>query len=113
MDLAVVFHPPQPGRRIQADKLMSPRKDPPSKGEELVQAFKGKYTSEHQIVHLELPTIHKSLVVALGHLTIPCISESCLPSSFIDKVNIITPEPVLRDFIVSLNMVETMVISGG
>jgi hypothetical protein len=32
MDLVVVFHPPQPGGRIQADKLVSSRKDPPSGG---------------------------------------------------------------------------------
>jgi hypothetical protein len=32
MDLVVVFHPPQPGRRIQVDKLVSPGKDPPSGG---------------------------------------------------------------------------------
>jgi hypothetical protein len=32
MDLAVVFHLPLPGGRIQAGKLVSPRKDPPSRG---------------------------------------------------------------------------------
>jgi hypothetical protein len=32
MDLVVVFHPPKPGKRIQADKLMSLKKDPPSCG---------------------------------------------------------------------------------
>jgi hypothetical protein len=75
MDLAVVFHPPQPGGRIQADKLMSHRKDPPSGGE-LVQAFMRKYASEHQIIHLELPTMHKPLVVAPERLVILCILES-------------------------------------
>jgi hypothetical protein len=29
-DLAMVFHPPPPGERIQAGKLVLPRKDPPS-----------------------------------------------------------------------------------
>jgi hypothetical protein len=29
MDFAVVFHPSQPGGRIQADKFVSPGKDPP------------------------------------------------------------------------------------
>jgi hypothetical protein len=33
-------------------------------GGELVQAFMEKYTLEHQIVHLELPTMHKPLMVA-------------------------------------------------
>jgi hypothetical protein len=50
----------------------------------------GKYALEHQIIHLELPTMQKSL-------------ESCLPSSFIDKVDIITLELVLRGFVVCLN----------
>jgi hypothetical protein len=72
-------------------------------GGELVQAFTGKYAPEHQIIHLELPTIHKPLVVAPERLLVSCISESCLPSSFIDKVNIITQELVLHDFIVCLN----------
>jgi hypothetical protein len=30
MDLALVFHPPLPGGRIQASKLVSPEKDPPN-----------------------------------------------------------------------------------
>jgi hypothetical protein len=76
MDLAVVFHPPQSGRRIQVSKIVSPRKDPPSRGE---------------------------LVVALERLAVLCISESCMPSSFIDKVDIITSELVLRCLVVCLN----------
>jgi hypothetical protein len=64
---------------------------------ELVQAFSGKYVLEHQIVHLKLPTLHKPLVEAPEHLAVLCISESCLPSYFIDEVNIITPELVLCD----------------
>jgi hypothetical protein len=32
MDLVVVFHPPLPGGRIEASKLVSPGKDPPSVG---------------------------------------------------------------------------------
>jgi hypothetical protein len=72
-------------------------------GGELVCAFTGKYAPEYLIVHLELPTIHEPLVIVLERLMVPCILESCLPSSFIDKVNIITPELVLRSFIVCLN----------
>jgi hypothetical protein len=72
MDLVVVFHPLYPGERIQVGKLVSPEKDPPSGGE-LVCAFTGKYVSEHQIIHLELPTMHKLMVIALEHLTVPCI----------------------------------------
>jgi hypothetical protein len=47
--------------------------------------------------------LHKPLVVAPELLAILCISESYLPSSFIDDVGIIMPELVLRDFIVCLN----------
>jgi hypothetical protein len=68
-----------------------------------VQAFTGKHVPKHQIVHLEMPTMHKPLVVALERLAVPCISESCLPSCFVDKVNIITPELVLHGFVVYLN----------
>jgi hypothetical protein len=64
-----------------------------------VQAFTGKYVLEHQIVHLELPTMCKPLVVAPEHLVVPCISENYLPSAFIDKVNIITPKLVLHGFV--------------
>jgi hypothetical protein len=32
MDLAVVFHLPPTGGRIQANKLVSPKKDPPNEG---------------------------------------------------------------------------------
>jgi hypothetical protein len=53
---------------------------------------------------LELPTMHKLLVVAPECLTVPRISESYLPSYFVDKVDIITLELVLHGFVVCLNM---------
>jgi hypothetical protein len=56
--------------------VVSHGKDPPSEGGGLVQAITGKYVPEHQVIHLELPTIHKPLVVAPECLAIPCISES-------------------------------------
>jgi hypothetical protein len=59
-------------------------------GGELVGTFTGKYVSEHQIVHLELPTMHKSLVIAPECLAVLCILESWLPSSFVNDVDIIT-----------------------
>jgi hypothetical protein len=59
---------------------------------------------EQQIIHPELPAMHKLLMIALKRLVIPCILESCLPSSFINKVDIITPELVLHDFVIFLNM---------
>jgi hypothetical protein len=73
-------------------------------GGELVHYFTGKNVLEHQIVHLELPTMHEPLVIAPKCLMVPCISESCLPSSLINKVDIITPELVLRGFVICLDM---------
>jgi hypothetical protein len=71
----------------------------------------GEYAPEHQIIHLELPTMHELLVIVLERLVVPCISESCLPSSRIDEVDIVAPELVLRGFVVCLDTRETMVIS--
>jgi hypothetical protein len=73
-------------------------------GGELVCAFTGKYEPEHQIVHLELQTMHKSLVIAPERLTVPCILDGYLSSLLVDEIDIITPELVLRDFIVCLDM---------
>jgi hypothetical protein len=72
---------------------------------ELVQVFSGKYAPEHQIVYLELPTMHKPPMIVPERLAVPCISESCLPSCFIDQVDIIVSELVLHGFIVCLNTV--------
>jgi hypothetical protein len=47
--------------------------------------------------------MHKLLVIAPEHLEVPCILESCLPSCFIDQVNIIVTELVLHGFIVWLD----------
>jgi hypothetical protein len=70
---------------------------------ELVCTFIGKYAPLHQIIHLEPPIMHRPLVIVPEGLAVPCISESCLPSSFVDEVDIITPELDLRNFIVCLN----------
>jgi hypothetical protein len=48
--------------------------------------------------------MHKPLVIAPEHLAVLCILESCLPSCFIDLVDIIALELVLRVFIVCLDM---------
>jgi hypothetical protein len=83
--------------------LCHPERTLPAGGK-LVCIFMGKYAPEHQIVHLELPTMHEPLVIAPERLAVPCISESCLSSSFVDEVDIITPELVLCGFVVCLNM---------
>jgi hypothetical protein len=48
--------------------------------------------------------MHKLLMIAPEHLAVPCIFNSRLPSSFIDKVDNITSELVLHGFIVCLDM---------
>jgi hypothetical protein len=73
-------------------------------GGKLVRTFLGKNASDHQIVHLELPATHKSLKIAPECLTVLCILDSCLPSSFVDKVDVITSELVLRGFIMCLDV---------
>jgi hypothetical protein len=47
--------------------------------------------------------MHKPLVVVLEHLVVLCILESFLSCSFIDEVDIITLDLVLRGFVVCLN----------
>jgi hypothetical protein len=57
--------------------------------------------------------MHKLLVIASEHLIVPCILESCLPSSFIDVVNIITWNWSCMASSYVWTWGETMVISGG
>jgi hypothetical protein len=71
-------------------------------GGELVSSFSSEHLPEHQIVHLELSGAHEPLLVAFECLVVPCILNSRLPSSFIDKVDILAPELVLRGFVVYL-----------
>jgi hypothetical protein len=47
--------------------------------------------------------MHKPLVIVPKRLMVPCISESCLPSCFIDQVDIIVLKLVLRGFVVCLD----------
>jgi hypothetical protein len=47
--------------------------------------------------------MHKPLVIALECLPVSCMSKSCLPSSFVDEVDIITPQLVLCGFVVCLH----------
>jgi hypothetical protein len=67
----------------------------------------GEYASKHQVTHLELPASHEPLAIAPELLTVPCISESCLASSLVDEVDVITSELVLRGFVVCLDTGET------
>jgi hypothetical protein len=47
--------------------------------------------------------MHKPLVIAPERLAVPCILESCLPFLFVDKVDIITSELVLHNFVLCMN----------
>jgi hypothetical protein len=53
---------------------------------------------------LELSAPHEPLMVAREHLPVSCIFNNRLPSLLIDQVDIITPELVLRGFIVCHDM---------
>jgi hypothetical protein len=47
--------------------------------------------------------MHKPLMIAPEHWAVPCIFNSRLKSSFVDKVDIFMPELVLCGFIVCLD----------
>jgi hypothetical protein len=47
--------------------------------------------------------MHEPLVIVPERLTVPRILESCLSSSLVNKVNMITSELVLRGFVVCLD----------
>jgi hypothetical protein len=70
---------------------------------ELVSSLLSEHPLGHQIIHLELSAAHKPLLVTFDCLAVPYIFNSRLPSSFIDEVDILTTELVLRDFVVCLD----------
>jgi hypothetical protein len=72
-------------------------------GGKFVHALPAKHPPENQIIHLELPVLHKPLVVAPKRLPVACIFNSSLSFLLIDQVDILTPELVQRDFIICLN----------
>jgi hypothetical protein len=73
-----------------------------SAGGKFVHALPAKHPPEDQIIHLELLTSHEPLVVALERLPVACIFNNSLPSSLVNQVDILTPELVLRGFVVYL-----------
>jgi hypothetical protein len=73
-------------------------------GGKFVHALPVNHTPEDQIIHLELSASHEPLVVAPERLSVACIFNSNLPSSLVDQVDILTPELVLRGFVVCLDM---------
>jgi hypothetical protein len=72
-------------------------------GGKFVHALPAKHPPKDQIIHLELRASHEPLVVALERLPIACIFNSSLPSSLVDQVDILTPELVLRGFVICLD----------
>jgi hypothetical protein len=72
-------------------------------GEKFVRALPIKHPLEDQIIHLKLYASHEPLVVAPKRLPVACIFNSRLSSSLVDQANILTPELVLRSFIVCLD----------
>jgi hypothetical protein len=80
------------------------RKGPSQQGGEFVGALLAKDLPEHQIIHLELSAAHEPFMVAPKSLLVPCIFNNRLPSLFINQVDILTSELVLRGFVICLDM---------
>jgi hypothetical protein len=72
-------------------------------GGKFVHALPVKHPPEDQIIHLELPSSHEPLVVALERLPVACIFNSKLSSLLVDQVDILTPELVRCGFVVCLD----------
>ena len=47
--------------------------------------------------------MHKPFMVAPERLVVPCISDGCLPPSFVNEVHVIAPQLFLQRFIKSLD----------
>ena len=62
-----------------------------------------QYPSKDEVPDPEFPTMHKPFVVAPERLVVACISDCGLPSPFVDKVDIVSPELFLQGFIESLD----------
>jgi hypothetical protein len=73
-------------------------------GEKLIHALPVKHPPKDQMIHSELSASHELLVVAPECLSVACIFISRLPYLLIDQVDILTPDLVLRGFIVYLDM---------
>jgi hypothetical protein len=73
-------------------------------GGKFVHALPTKHPLEDQIIHLELPASYEPLVVAPERLSVACIFNSSSPSLLVDQVDILTPELVLRGFVICLDM---------
>jgi hypothetical protein len=65
-------------------------------GGEIVGTLSSKHPPEHQIVHLELSAMYEPLLIAPECLAVPCIFNSTLSSSFINKVDIVSPVRLYR-----------------
>jgi hypothetical protein len=72
-------------------------------GQKLVHALPVKHPPEDQIIDLEFSASHEPLVLAPERLSVACIFNSRLPSSLVNQVDVLTPELVLRGFVVCLD----------
>ena len=48
--------------------------------------------------------MHKLFMVAPEHLVVSCISDGCLPPSFINEVHVVAPQLFLQRFIKSSDL---------
>ena len=59
---------------------------------------------QDEVASLELPTVHEPLMIAPKRLVVACISDCCLPPSFVNEVYFIEPQLFLHKFIKSLDL---------
>ena len=59
---------------------------------------------QDEVTSSELPTVHEPLMIAPERPVVACISDCCLPPSFVNEVHIVTPQPFLHGFIKILDL---------
>ena len=57
---------------------------------------------QDEVASPELPTLHEPLMIAPEHLVVACILDCCSPPSFVDEVDVVTPQLLLHGFVESL-----------
>jgi hypothetical protein len=72
-------------------------------GGEFVKPFSVQVSPQDQVLNLELPTMHKPLMVVHERLVVLCISDYCLSSLLVDEARIFTLQLFLHGFIETLD----------
>ena len=62
----------------------------PAEGE-FMEPYSVLDSPQDEVASLELPAVHKPLMIAPERLVVACISDCCSPPSFANEVHIVTP----------------------